>query len=1429
MAVLKTYTFDSGSVAEALSPTADWAITNVGTGSNFDEIFNTSRGQSATASGSTIARNTLSVTAAGGADVVHEVYKNTIAADSQGVSFGIQHSGSFSHVVSATRPLVKPASGLAVEITPTGEVHAFYQDTLGSTYLTPAVAFPAIAAQTFYKFRLRHTGGRFQVKVWASSVAEPAAWNVDVAVPATMIVPDGNFWMAAKNVSGNATTQYVYTDNLSISDAPAAAKNNNFTTTPATASLAAPNATVSAGRDARFTTTPATASLAMPAAVVTAQDNNNFTTTAATASLAMPTAGVSAAKTVTFSTTAATASVAMPGGKAAVKTTTTTIPFARQNQLTEVAPDSKDSADEGHTSYEIDPRATTQNWVLYKPDLSSLPADAQIAVAELKVNLSGVTGNGITFAVNSVDATYDPALVTWNTRPPVGTTKTVHKTFTTNGEKTYDVSELLKGFKAGTVFGLALIATSGDNANVTTGNSGNIAPTLTITYSSEQKSLNYTATPATVSVAMVEPAAVSTSKTVSVLANALTASVAMPNAVVKITAPDARMTAAPMTASVAMPGGAFSRPVTFTTTPATASIAAPTPTLKAEKNAVVKAGVATARIVAVPPLQAQGEAADAYFQRVLAQSDVDDIWLRLDETSGTVADNRMGPNEGTYVGGPLLGVFGLENRRGVVFDGVDDYIQLVDNEVGSRNGTFEVVFKTDDANGSLMYGNDNAVFNPNLGGTFVGANFITEVSITDARIGVRFTDGTFFRGTKLVNDNNWHHLVVTWVGTRLEVFLDGALHFARHLKEGQNIVAVPDTFGVHFKGEIMEVVFHKENVLSATDAVRNYYAAFGIVPIQAGVMSASVAMPNAKGKGNQKRALALFYNPDNNAQPNYFDQYNWTGLQTHSTLTGFLKVSHYGSKSFDMGGFKVFPKSVVRDESKPVDAYLGGSYFDEITGDPRYINLATDVDTTDYDLVFFINLPPRLNFNAGYGDQPSHLVSLYENLIDGVRKAQDEDGFNIWAPQPEVAIGLGVVDRVEAHTFARESKSHPQQGNALGLFDARGQAIDPFDGPGFATLAPRAFHYWDTHALNKFRVVANVEGFTDLKGYRLKDYFFGRPRDNFEVPFEAWKYEELTNGLEIGMTEYYQQDFYNLSVTAGNSPAFNKRASVVAVPPANVKAGTVVLRETATHWVESAEVENPYRDYATAIVVQPGDSLKGRPVNGKVFVSFMAGVDDNLPEMMKQLVPANAGETTAQLAWDYSSSRVDKMAVSTTGEASNYTKTTQGYQTDAAIQAAFKELMASFIEGDSKKIFGVIEEERYPTVALKRYTLIERAMNWLSSRVVNGVGDKVVRVSPMTANVQAVNPTVVPGASVTVAAEPMVAAVSMEDTRDAHVHVFPARARVDMTGYSKKIVAEPMTAHVELVDNFDMVHAGGEQVVLYIRNAEAILYLKEDA
>jgi len=1120
--------------------------------------------------------------------------------------------------------------------------------------------------------------------------------------------------------------------------------------------------------------------------------------------------------------------------------------------------------------------ATSGFYTLVKMDTINFGGNPVLVSASLVLNLEGM--NATSWIVAPITQSWTPS---GTPNPTVDTASQI--TFTSGqitnlggGFYSVDITPIATKWVNGTLtnYGVKL---TGTGAAATYNNTVATSRTSYIQYSYKTDGIpaNYSVGPMTASSSLAMPGVTAgTGVSVGSVAMTATASMVMPVASVNagysatamsanasmampaLVIPDRNVNVDPMVANASMPGGAFTVKADVLAEVATASAFMPDVSVSGELNAKVNAGVMAASATIIPFTEAQGNDADPYYLRLNSQvTETSALWYRMDEVSGTVAHNERGGGDGTYVGGPTLGLSGLEARKIVRFDGVNDGIVFPDNDALTAEGTYEFVFRTTKATQTIVQGID---FNfNNFGGALRG----TMIGLTNGKIDIFPSNKGQYTGLTTLNDGQWHHVVVTFYrfgnaaldyAGQLAVYVDGKVELKRYLLENQVFVAIPDglagvgsraeglpvTIGertetIPFEGDIMEFVFRPGAVLDETNAIRNYYYAFGYNPIYPEVMTASATMPDAIGKGNQKRALALFWSTDTDENlnlPNYWDTYNWTGIRTSDTFAAVGPLlSHYRlSATFDLGGFKVFPRSIQRNETASVDNdYLGGAYYDYVTGEQRYIDLMEDIDVSGYDMVFFLNLPPTS------ANQPGGVAASeknWENMVDAMRAAQDEYGFSIWAPQPQLAAQLGVIDRWTVHSMLRETFASDAQGNASGLYDARGPQINPWN-TGSGELADPKFYY-DTHAANKYRIVSLVDDLTTLGGYIVEDYFYGRPRDPYKIPFEGWKYKDVSGGLQIGDEMYYPQDFWAIGGSSSWLGVHNQRRSVVAVPPENVKAGTVVTRENDTHYVNTSEVANPFADYATSIIVKPGDNLKGRQANGKIYVNFMEGADGNFGALRKQIVPPNDQitnpadrEDATKRAWDYSSFRVSATA---------QTGTVPGPTGGAGQIPVDENTEVEPPNTGGGVIVSVNESEKYQVVFLDQISMLSRAFNWMAIRDETGPGDRIVRPDVIQANAAMPMPVVNAEKSAVVHAEPLLAGASMvpnTEVQDADVDIraFPMTALGYMPGVGRTINVEPMTAIGTMPFTFDMVHAGGEQIVLYLHYNDAIVFVKEDA
>jgi hypothetical protein len=619
----------------------------------------------------------------------------------------------------------------------------------------------------------------------------------------------------------------------------------------------------------------------------------------------------------------------------------------------------------------------------------------------------------------------------------------------------------------------------------------------------------------------------------------------------------------------------------------------------------------------------------------------------------------------------------------------------------------------------------------------------------------------------------------------------------------------------------------------------------GWKPIAAESMDASATIVEAKGGGNQKKALYLYFNATDEVFQTG-DGIEWS--QSFDPMTGFVERAFqapnvpftYEERVGDYHGFKVFARSARINTDNT-------SYRDPLTDDPSLINLETDVDLADYDVILFKDWPDESDelddITYNFPAQKDRLVS---QLLDAVN-----DGKGLLVTNPRMAVDLGVIDRVEFVPTWKETKYSGAQGAAYGLYDY-GSALkfpwniaasDGLTGGNYAAgigetqnlnasfLENKAYFYHDTNNNNRFRVRANVEGLTDLPSWMIADAVWHVDYDQYGWQGAAYKYLRREEGLSIG-DEY----IFNGSESIGAKwldiaeRRYHRFNGTWATPPGHVKAGTVVTTFGAKQWVGKAEVDNPYKNYATTIVVREGDTLNGQAVGGRIFVNFteqpsygLAVVSQTLPDGPTGWPEGYAVETTAQKEWDYSWTRT---SLTVTGSEATETVT-------IALPNGEFQVIKIGGGGDSPELVMVRSGQLFPLEAHARLEMVSRGMYWLAAMVEEEEGAATVRSTPLTATAEMPTATVEARRSVVSGAQPMLALAVLATqgpSPDAAVSTLPMLAEASFSQYGQRVLASPFEATAELVEPFDPVHAGGEHIALILyQNVEAELYLKEES
>lgn len=983
------------------------------------------------------------------------------------------------------------------------------------------------------------------------------------------------------------------------------------------------------------------------------------------------------------------------------------------------------------------------------------------------------------------------------------------------------------------------------NATALTASGTSVDPVVTTT-----STVNYSATPMLATADINEPS-VGQGTTVNPFPMTATALMVDPS-VSTIKSPE--VLADPMTAGATMPGGVIRFDGGFTATAMSASAAMVSPTLSFSSNVTIHPDALAASARLVNPTAVNGNVIgenqdeDDYYNRVRVLNPR--VWWRMTDLGDTITDPRGGTaNNGTAVN-TLAGRNGPQSRASRYFNG-NAYIaqntpgEILTVPIGSEsslvNTSIEFSIRTTKADQFIMqsdydiyrFANTGTDSNPPPYGIYLTGG---KVRLSNWKYSTNTAKN--FDGIRVVNDGEWHHIIIKRVpgqfgqGFGVEIWIDG--QFDRRTWQVSNFIGFPDYVGglpgmaasQAFVGDISEIAFY-DAALSDTDIPRNYYAFMGWKPVATTPATATATMPNARAKGNQKRALALYWNKE----------------RRDTLLSGPLSGGTGNNPKpdetvMDAYGFKMFVKNL--------DPKKGDAIYDF----PDLFDFDRDTDLEDYDAVVIVDWPETsadfdyINANFIHG--------AYDRLVEQLQDVAVA-GKSLFVPSARLAIDLGIVDRVDEVNVSYEQAFITNQGNATGLYDYGSAVKFPWniasnsglvgasaphgaEGTGDPMntdptyLAGKAFYYMDSNYINKFRVRRVIEGLTDIPSYMIADSVWHVDYASFGQQGLAEKYLHRENGLLIGDEfEYQGADGPNRWLKGFKSPS---KLKVLAVPDGHVLAGKVVTTFASTYWQGKSEVDSPYADYATTIVLEPGDELDGVAVTGKVFVSFTEAAntflhgksakvmvlpdDDNDVEWPSGYKP----ETAAQREWDYSFTRTWEYAT-------NVQNNTTIYVTDTA-----GNIVPVQSGGDSlpyARLFDLFPSTQYPIFAMTT-----RGLFWLGTTEEVNAGDVKINALPMTATATAVQPSVTAQKPAQVNAQAATAnaympKVAEDQSGDAQALALPMTASAEMTGYSRTIYAEPMTATATIVENFNMVHAGGEHIVLTLHTQDAILYLKEDA
>jgi hypothetical protein len=872
------------------------------------------------------------------------------------------------------------------------------------------------------------------------------------------------------------------------------------------------------------------------------------------------------------------------------------------------------------------------------------------------------------------------------------------------------------------------------------------------------------------------------------------------------------------------------------------------------------------------------------------------------------------------------GYFDAWDRKAVNFTNIEFNFGTDSQYHSQRQYSVEFTIKTTKSNQVLTYGNWASFYNYQSStgtiGLFNGKLYSMETFQNIGRAGViphpanldalskAGLQTGYMLGNKRIDDGQWHHVVIQygWTDGRTQYWIDGELD--RQMigsgstpgSNGKNGIR-PFVIGFNSNDTNLSSDFQTSvwswtpnKFLLEQDISLNYEAAYKFSPIFAEPMLANAtATPDNKAAGNRGRALMLYFWPTNTAQRggNYSPTFDAGGEFDVPTFDPLLDtVDYIKNPPQEYEGWDVFPVDIagyfVSDLVK-VEAYGGpenillgdgggavlttgdanraqwkfnarGTFRDALTDAPRYIDLINDIDLTQFDAIFFKNFPDQSNEIDRFAKDEvvdSYFsireLKIYEDFIKSVRAAVDT-GMSLYVTNTELAIDLGIIDRVEIVSDMNDIVGYESDVYApTHPFNLSRSAFPISDG----TTA----NVWkDTYKNNRFRLVNEVPGMTDFPTVILTDRLYWSNDDQIKWGGADTNLVRLVikpNGLAVG--DEWIESTYNPQI---NSKFYE------AVPFANIKAGKPVVAFANQVRRDLDLIDNPYKNHATVIVVEPGNPLNGSLCGGKIYVNFTERLKDSVEDHGVDLIQdtwinyaeseglLNAEEATdlrnktynldrqlaagtiTQAAYNqaaYWSSNSDYILQQNTEIPDNSDTPGKGGLTKPKSQQVRKINKNGGISfstaSKGSQWFSVSFSWLYPRMTLDVPSMLTRGFWWVSNK--EEPEGTVVRVLAMTASATSGQAIAVPDKIISENAEAMIANARITETfgytpNSINNLSLPMQASALMNDKVFRVNAEPMRVAAAMTQLNRALTSSVDEVIVYIMHEDPILYLREE-
>jgi hypothetical protein len=672
---------------------------------------------------------------------------------------------------------------------------------------------------------------------------------------------------------------------------------------------------------------------------------------------------------------------------------------------------------------------------------------------------------------------------------------------------------------------------------------------------------------------------------------------------------------------------------------------------------------------------------------------------------------------------------------------------------------------------------------------------------------------------------------------------------------------------------ISAISINRGSFVLEREIILNYLASFKIVPVKAPVATATAEIgQGSQAAGNRPRALMLYFWPTTTAQGSE----RFPGFTSTESADVLTTLDYFTKPPQDYEGWDVFPVDItgrwVSDLVKPEAYGIGnigttnfikdvtpygrpeladialfntaGTFKDPVTDAARYIDLINDIDLSKFDMIMFKNYPNESREKDAFtGEEVVDAYfnlresSLFADFLKSLRAAVDT-GLSLMVSTAQLALDLKIVDRVEVVPDMDDNlPTDPYAPTQVIGTGAEGLPTPPEYSPPLG--------WFDTWKNNRTRIVNTHPNITDYPGLIKTQQAFWYNTDEFRWggPDRIFAKYEHRDALAVG-------DEFVISTTGQR--ADNNRLGYLASPFENVKAGKIITAFANTLRRGVDLIENPYRNYAQSIILEPGDVLDGTQVGGKIFVNFTEEINKAQESGSVELTSDywvnyayENGAITLEnrdelLLQDFVTTETPYWSINgmhllqqRSGEFELDTDFKRaGVQKDTVkVRKVNKNGGISFRSVPQGSVFfSSTYSWQYPLAGFEVPSMPTRGFRWLSNREV--LEGTVLRPQAFTAEAEMPNAAGVPDRQIDFNAQSMVATADIEETQfssgEKLVLTLPMIATADIVKPGETIGVAPMLVNAKMFDDSRSNVASEDQVVLYLMHVDPILYIRED-